>query len=271
VSLVGNQFDGTIVSELGEHKISGSRSSRIAELHRSALELAAHDQFDEAIARFGELLNEAPDCAEAVCDRAVAEASEARARSPYLFPDDAALPRWRQQVREVIDAAPQRCLAVGIAWHGGNDPAEMRRRSIPLMLWRDILRVPQAIFVNLQHGDLRRELHVAHSELGTRLYTWDDADPFTSLDDFAALVASLDLVISVDNSTVHLAGALGVPTWAIVSFPSSSYWRWFGESSQTPWYSSVRLFRRRADSGDHVFGEMGRELRTLVESQTDRA
>ena len=61
---------------------------------------------------------------------------------------------------------------------------------------------------------------------------------------FAAQIAALDLVISVDNSTIHLAGALGVPTMAVLSFPSASYWRWFLKGDETVWYRSVRLFRR---------------------------
>jgi len=82
-------------------------------------------------------------------------------------------------------------------------------------------------------------------QTGHQVHHWLDSDPVRDLDDFAAQVAALDLVISVDNSTIHLAGALGVPTMAILSFPSASYWRWFLHGDETVWYRTVRLFRRR--------------------------
>jgi len=79
------------------------------------------------------------------------------------------------------------------------------------------------------------------------VHEWDGSDPLTDLDDFAAKIAALDLVISVDNSTVHLAGALGIPTWVLL--PKSADWRWMTQRDSSPWYASLRLFRQ-ARAGD---------------------
>jgi hypothetical protein len=96
-------------------------------------------------------------------------------------------------------------------------------------------------------------------QYGFVVHDWDDADPLRNLDDFAAQIAALDLVISVDNSTVHMAGGLGVPTW--VALPCSADWRWGNTGERSYWYDSLRLFRREADTpwGD-TFRLMAQEL-----------
>ncbi len=78
-----------------------------------------------------------------------------------------------------------------------------------------LFTVPGVKFVNLQYGDCGNKLASFRAQTGHQVDHWLDSDPVRDLDDFAAQVAALDLVISVDNSTIHLAGALGVPTMAI--------------------------------------------------------
>jgi ADP-heptose:LPS heptosyltransferase len=72
-------------------------------------------------------------------------------------------------------------------------------------------------------------------------------DPLTDLDRFAAQVAAMDVVISIDNSTVHMAGSLGVETWALLPFVPD--WRWRGEGEQSFWYASVQLMRQAQIGG----------------------
>jgi hypothetical protein len=93
----------------------------------------------------------------------------------------------------------------------------------------------------------------------------DTVDPLRSLDDFAAQTAAMDLVLSVDNSTVHMAGALNVPVWALL--PAVPDWRWLLGRTDSPWYSSVRLFRQSiagewAPVIDVVAQELGRAFGT---------
>ena len=103
------------------------------------------------------------------------------------------------------------------------------------------MSIPGFQFVNLQYGQVADEIaDLRHS--GIELHHFDDADPLGDLDLFAAKVAALDLVISVGNATVHLAGALGVPTWCLV--PAVPQWRWKIQGETTPWYPSVRIIRQ---------------------------
>ncbi|MFN0197405.1 MAG: tetratricopeptide repeat protein [Planctomycetaceae bacterium] len=148
---------------------------------------------------------------------------------PYLHADESLRHNWRTRLQEL----PAR-MRVGISWFGGGTPLTRRKRSIALPMWHELMDLDDVAFVNLQYGPHRTE--------GTRLVDWDDADPTRDLDNFSALVAELDLVISVDNSTVHLAGALGVPVW--VFLPAVPDWRWGLRGERTDWYPSAMLFRQ---------------------------
>jgi hypothetical protein len=171
---------------------------------------------------------------------------------------------WRRRLQEL---GPGR--KIGIAWRGGKDAAEQRRRSTALDQWEPLLTAPGGCFVNLQHGENRTEAIDVSSRLGVNMGHWPEVNPIVDLDTFAALISALDLVISVDNSTMHLAAALGVPTWGLVTFPSASYWRWFGGGDESSWYATLRLWRKR--QGDS-WEEMFRRLRAaLDEPKTGRS
>jgi uncharacterized protein (TIGR03032 family) len=157
----------------------------------------------------------------------------------FLQADERLVSRWRERYAEL---GPE--LKVGLSWRGGRVGDEQRRRSTTLDQLTGLFTVPGVKFINLQYGDCWNELASFRAQTGHQLHHWLDSDPTRDLDDLAAQIAALDLVISVDNSTVHLAGALGVPTMAMLSFPSASYWRWFFMGDETVWYRSVRLFRR---------------------------
>ncbi len=145
--------------------------------------------------------------------------------------------RWRERFAQLGAG-----LKVGVAWRGGGTPFTKRRRSTVLAQWSSVFNVPGVQFVNLQYGDCSAELAEAKAALSVHLHHWDDADPLKDLDDFAAQIAELDLVISVDSATVHLAGALGVPVWTLLHFAPN--WRWLLDRDDTPWYSSMQLVRQ---------------------------
>jgi tetratricopeptide (TPR) repeat protein len=157
----------------------------------------------------------------------------------WLKPHLALCDRWTIRLNELGDG-----LKVGISWFGGKDAETRRRRSTPLEFWRGVLEQRGVQFVNLQYGDVHDALAELKGEFGVTIHAWNDVDPLRDLDDFASLVASLDLVISVDNSTVHLAGAVGTPVWTLLPFASD--WRWLLDGDESPWYPSMRLFRQRA-------------------------
>jgi hypothetical protein len=164
------------------------------------------------------------------------------AATPYLFAESGAVREWRERV----EADAQGRVKVGIVWAGGNRPhvAELRkndaRRSVTLARLAPILDVPGVQFFSLQKGPAAQQLTA--SEWSARVI--DYTEELRDFADTAALVANLDLVISVDTSTAHLAGALDRPVWILNRFDTC--WRWMLERSDTPWYPHARLFRQPA-------------------------
>jgi hypothetical protein len=157
----------------------------------------------------------------------------------YLRPDPSLVAKWRSSLARLGSA-----IKVGISWQGGKDAETRCRRSIPLDRWGPIFQVPGVRFVNIQYGAAAADSVVAKRRFGIALDDGTDCDPLTNLDDFAAKLAALDLVISVDNSTAHLAAAIGKPVWTLLPFAAD--WRWMLDRESTPWYPTMRLLRCRA-------------------------
>lgn len=227
--------------------------------------------FPDADCRAFEQLNRS--LAEGANDRPdyqIAAGSLPRFIRPELSTVDAS-PRYLQASAELRDVWQEKLsllgtgLRVGISWRGGSEANESLRRTVPASEWRPVLAIPGVHFVNLQYGTTAEELAVIGDLAGKRLHHWPESEGLVDLDSFAALVSCLDLVISIDNTTAHMGGALGVPTWALLSFPSSSYWRWLDEGEQSVWYRSLRLFRKtRHESWRRSMSEVAGCLRGLV-------
>lgn len=153
--------------------------------------------------------------------------------SPYLIPDPSVKCNFRTRYA-------CKGMTVGLAWRTKNKISG-RRRSIDLPRFAGLLRQPGISWVSLQYGDqdsLEKEIREANAPilLDRRV------DQLTNLDAFAAQIAALDLVITIDNSTAHLAGALGVPVRVLLPFARD--WRWLADGEHCPWYPSMRLFRQ---------------------------
>ncbi len=114
-----------------------------------------------------------------------------------------------------------------------------RRRSIPLAALAPPLDVPGIAWFSLQHGAAANEVAAVRAARALA-----PLQPASDFDDTAALVAELDLVITVDTSIAHLAGALAIPTWLMLPFAAD--WRWGVGRSDSPWYPTMRLFRQPA-------------------------
>jgi len=95
--------------------------------------------------------------------------------------------------------------------------------------------------VNLQYGEVDAEIEQVRAT--APIHSWSDANPLIDLDFFAAQIAALDLVISVSNTTVHMAGALGKPVWALLQRVPHWWWKMAGTTTQ--WYPAVQLFRQQ--------------------------
>ena len=192
-------------------------------------------------------------------------AEQFSARARYLVPDAVAVAAWRARY-----AALGPGLKVGISWRGGRDPLAQRTRSLALGAWAEFARVPGVQLINLQYGDTRTELDAARSEHAMEIHDWADADALKDLDGLAARIAALDLVISVDNATVHLAGAVGTPTWAML--PAAADWRWMTSGDDTPWYAALTLFRQpRAGDWAPVFDRVTAALEQRAAETGDGA
>jgi tetratricopeptide (TPR) repeat protein len=141
----------------------------------------------------------------------------------YLRADPARTAAWRAMLPSGTK--------VGLAWAGNPAHSNDRRRSMPPEALQRLVDVPGVHVVNLQVGARAGEIGLP--DLSPRL---------TDYAETAALIEALDLVVAVDTSVVHLAGALGKPAW--VMLPHAPDWRWLLGRDDSPWYSSLRLFRQ---------------------------
>jgi Flp pilus assembly protein TadD len=175
---------------------------------------------------------------------------------PYLAPAPADRARWRDRLGT---GGPK----VGLVWSG--NPGKLSamhalvdtRRSIALDRLAPLLAVEGVRFVSLQKDLRPGEVPTSHGML----------DPMSRVKDFAdtaAIVAQLDLVISVDTSVVHLAGAMGKPVWLLNRFDSC--WRWLRGRDDSPWYPTLRQFRQPApDDWDSVVAAAAAALRRALQ------
>jgi hypothetical protein len=143
---------------------------------------------------------------------------------------------------------------VAIAWSGSADHPNDRNRSIALTRLAPLFAL-DAGFVSIQ-----RDLRSADADELARLPRLMHVGPdLADFDDTAAVVALADLVIAVDTSVVHLAGALGRPTWILLPFCPD--WRWMLGREDSPWYPTARLFRQPAPGDwDSVIASVRQEL-----------
>jgi tetratricopeptide (TPR) repeat protein len=175
---------------------------------------------------------------------------------PYVFAEPRLAECWRAE----LGAAPG--LKIGIAWQGDPKFPGDRYRSIPLRSFAPLAKLDGVRLYSLQKGLGSEQLagvaeQMAVTDLGPRL---DESSG--AFMDTAAVMRSLDLVVTSDTSIAHLAGALGVRVWLAVTLMPD--WRWLLGREDSPWYPTMRLFRQtRKGDWDGVFERMARELRRL--------
>lgn len=151
---------------------------------------------------------------------------------------------------------PNAGFNVGLVWQGNRAHKNDAYRSIPLERLNDLLDCRGVRFVSLQYG----EDAAAIRTLGWQDRMLDMAPRIKGFVDTADIVAGLDLVITVDTSVAHLAGALGTPVW--VMLPTIADWRWGREGSTTCWYDSMRLFRQ------HTLGDWAPVITSVLDKLT---
>ena len=171
----------------------------------------------------------------------------------YLRADWSAFPR-RSVGYLVADATRTAALrerikgdagrVVGLSWISKN-PVHAAAKSATLRDFEMLLRLPNTRFVDLQYGDTTAERTAAERDLGVRVEHLDHVDTTNDIDTLAALIAACDAVVTVSNTTAHLAGALGRPTWIMVPHGRAHLWYWFKEGARSPWYPQVRVRRQQ--------------------------
>jgi tetratricopeptide (TPR) repeat protein len=133
---------------------------------------------------------------------------------------------------------------VGISWYSGGGIGTAPFKSIALEQWAPILNVPNIKFVSLQYGDCENEIRAIKENIDRDIILDSEIETSGDMDSFTAQVAAMDLVISVSNTTVHFAGALGKPAWALVPKGPGAHWYWFQDRTDSVWYPSLRIFRQ---------------------------
>ncbi|MGA2582013.1 MAG: tetratricopeptide repeat protein [Tepidisphaeraceae bacterium] len=148
------------------------------------------------------------------------------ANIPYITADATRIDAWRNRL------AGESRLKIGLAWAGSPLHTNDRRRSLPPAALAPLSEATNAAFYNMQ---LEKE-----PDPGIPLIDWTNA--LQNFSDTAALIANLDLIISVDTAVAHLAGAMGKPVWLLLPFVPD--WRWMLAREDSPWYPTMRLFRQ---------------------------
>jgi Flp pilus assembly protein TadD len=152
---------------------------------------------------------------------------------PYLTADETLSRPWQSRLEKLNGRK------VGLVWAGRPAHGNDRNRSIALKQFAPLASAKGIHFISLQKGEAAKQ--AASPPTGLSLIDWtNDLNDFA---DTAALVANLDLVITIDSAVAHLAGALGKPVWLLL--PWACDWRWMLWRSDSPWYPTLRLFRQR--------------------------
>ena len=150
---------------------------------------------------------------------------------PYLRANDGEVERWSERLQGSE-------LRVGVAWAGNSKHPRESMRSIPLAALAPLTAVEGTRFYSLQKGPAAAQIR----GLPSRMMVIDLDAEQKDFADTAAIVANLDLVISIDTSVAHLAGALGKPVWVLLHHVPD--WRWLLCREDSPWYPTARLFRK---------------------------
>ena len=158
---------------------------------------------------------------------------------PYIQADAQRVQDWGGRVA----ASGARERKIGLVWTGNPQNAGNRERSVTLQQFGPLAQATQASFFSLQKGAQAAQA----GDVPPSMHFLDLTEQIHDFSDTAALLAQLDLVITVDTSVAHLAGAMGRPTWVLLSF--SADWRYHVGRTDNPWYPGMRLFRQEI-SGD---------------------
>lgn len=184
-------------------------------------------------------------------------------RPGFLVADESKIRRWRECLA-ALAPGPK----VGLSWRGGTAHTRRALRSVPPDRFASLLQRPDITFISLQYNDSADERAAIAATSGRVLHHWPEA--LADYDETAALIAAMDLVITVQTAAAHLTGALGRPVWIIL--PASPEWRYLAAGDRLTWYPSAELFRQRhVGNWDEVIEAVTRALDELFPRPVSRA
>lgn len=174
---------------------------------------------------------------------------------PYIYADSSKAEYWRDKL-----SGPE--LKVGIVWAGSPEHGNDRYRSCSLKNFASLGEIDGVQLYGLQKGLAAGQM----DEYAEMVSIINISKYFNDFTDTAAVIENLDLVISVDTSVLHLSGAMGQSTWALLPFAPE--WRWMLNRSDSPWYPTMKLFRQSNwNDWDSVFRSVTEELKMMVSNR----
>jgi len=182
---------------------------------------------------------------------------------PYLFADEALIKKWANIL------AKDKYFKIGICWDASlaKDPKTggpvRTARSIPLRYFYELSKLPNVSLYSLQRVNGTEQLESMPQDFNIHAFDEDFDKTHGSFMDTAAVMKHLDLVITVDTSVAHLAGALGAPVWLLLNHAGN--WRWFLDREDSPWYPTMRIFRqKKRGDWDFVMQQVVAHLRDIL-------
>jgi hypothetical protein len=175
-------------------------------------------------------------------------------RVPYLLAQPELVEKWRQAL-----AARPTAFNVGLVWAGNPDHKNDHNRSLRLAQYEHLANIPRVRFYSLQKGPPAEQ--AKFPPMGMDFV--DESHLLADMIDTAALISNLDLVITVDTSVAHLAGALGKPVWTLINVIPD--WRWLLNRTDSPWYPTMKLYRQtKIKDWTDPLAKIESDLRDLV-------
>jgi len=190
------------------------------------------------------------------------DAASFPAHTGYLRADPARVDELRQRYRAHAHGNP----IVGISWRSARRRSGVFKSTDLSQEWAPVLRTPGVTFVNLQYGAVESALAQASVTHGATIESDPALDAMTDVDGWAAHVSAVDLVISVSNTAVHVAGATNTPVWTLSPAGAGRLWYWFDGQDHSLWYPSMRLYHQ-SSPGDWS-GVMSRVAQDLAARRT---
>ncbi len=179
--------------------------------------------------------------------------------SGYLAADPLKVAEFKRKYR----GTPRR-FVVGISWASTRSSLG-KDKTMALAEFAPILRQKDIVFVNLQYAAAPEDVAAVAASLGVEIISDDSVDFSGDVDTIASQVAAMDLVISVSNTTAHIAGALNVPVWNIVpAYNASGMWHWFSDSQESAWYPSMRIIRRIGKTNSAIMEKLASDLKVAA-------